>query len=94
MLVRLRVQDIGPTIASLQEQLEEIRETELLRATRRLGTLSPEQREIIEMMTRSIVNKIAHGPVSELRKQASDPEGVHVIEAIRRVFRLRDHTPK
>ena len=26
-------------------------------------------------MTRSIVNKIAHGPISELRKQAGDPEG-------------------
>ncbi len=94
MMSRLRAQEIGPTIASLQEQLDEIRESELARATRRLGNLTVEQREIIDMMTRSIVNKIAHGPISELRKQASDPEGVHVIDAIRRVFRLRDHAPK
>ena len=59
-----------------------------------LGNLTPEQREIIDLMTRSIVNKIAHGPISELRKQAGDPEGVHVIDAIRRVFRLREHAPK
>ncbi len=93
-MARLRAQEIAPTIASLQEQLEEIRESELARAIRRLGVLSPEQREIIDLMTRSIVNKIAHGPISELRKQAGDPEGVQVIDAIRRVFRLREQTRK
>jgi glutamyl-tRNA reductase len=93
-MARLRAQEIAPTIASLQEQLEEIREAELVRATRRLGTLTPDQREIIDLMTRSIVNKIAHGPISELRKQAGDPEGETVINAIRRVFRLRENASK
>lgn len=93
-LAKLRAQEIAPTIASLQEQLEEIREAELLRAIRRLGTLTPDQRETIDMMTRSIVNKIAHGPISELRKQAGDPEGETVINAIRRVFRLRENASK
>ncbi len=93
-LAKLRAQEIAPTIASLQEQLDEIREAELLRAIRRLGTLTPDQREIIDLMTRSIVNKIAHGPISELRKQAGDPEGETVINAIRRVFRLRENASK
>lgn len=93
-MARLRAQDIAPTIVSLQEQLEEIRESELARATRRLGSLSVEQHEVIDLMTRSIVNKIAHGPISELRKQAGDPEGAQVVSAIRRVFRLREQKPK
>jgi glutamyl-tRNA reductase len=93
-MVRLRTQEIAPTIASLQEQLEEIRELELTRALRRLGPLGAEQREIVDLMTRSIVNKIAHGPISELRRQAGQPDGVHVIEAIRRVFRLREKAGK
>ena len=93
-MARLRAQEIAPTIVSLQEQLDEIREAELARALRRLGTVTVEQREIIDGMTRSIVNKIAHGPISELRKQAGDPEGENVVNAIRRVFRLRENAPK
>ena len=55
----------------------------------KLGVLTPQQKEAIDTLTRGIVNKIAHGPVSELRKQAADPEGVHVVDAIRRVFHLK-----
>ena len=40
-------------------------------------------------MTKSIVNKIAHGPISELRRNAGQPEGGQVIEAIRKVFHLQ-----
>jgi glutamyl-tRNA reductase len=93
-MARLRAQEIAPTIASLQEQLEEIREYELARALRRLTGLAPDQREVIDLMTRSIVNKIAHGPVSELRRQAGQPDGSTVIDAIKRIFRLRESAPK
>ncbi|MDQ2901810.1 MAG: glutamyl-tRNA reductase, partial [Acidobacteriota bacterium] len=90
MVGRLRVQEIAPTIVSLQEQLEEIRAGEVARTMRKLGPLTLEQREAIDALTRSIVNKIAHGPISELRKQASEPEGVQIIETIRRVFHLQN----
>jgi hypothetical protein len=33
---------------------------------------------------------VAHGPISELRLQAGQPDGAPVIAAIRRVFRLQD----
>ena len=90
MVGRLRIQEIAPTIVSLQEQLEEIRAGEVARMTRKLGALTLEQRETIDALTRSIVNKIAHGPISEIRKQATQPEGVHIIETIRKVFHLQD----
>ncbi len=93
-MARLRAKDIAPTIVSLQEQLEEIRTTELNRSLRKLGALTAEQREAIDLMTRSIVNKIAHGPVSELRRQAGQPDGGPMVDAIRRVFRLRESAPK
>jgi glutamyl-tRNA reductase len=54
----------------------------------KLGTLSHEQEEAVEALTRGIVNKIAHGPIAELRRQASAPEGSHFINVIRKVFRL------
>jgi len=88
MVARLKVQEVTPTIVSLQEQLEQVRLTELEKARRRLGPLTPQQEEVLEALTRGIVNKIAHGPISELRRQAGRPEGVPVIAAIRRVFGL------
>jgi glutamyl-tRNA reductase len=50
--------------------------------------LTAEQQQQIEVMTKSIVNKIAHGPISELRRNAGQPEGSVVIDAIRRVFHI------
>ncbi len=92
MIARLKIEEITPTIVGLQEQFEEIRAAEVMRALRRLPSLTPEQREQVEAqiqaLTKSIVNKIAHGPISELRNNAGHPEGTHVIDAIRKVFHL------
>ena len=90
MMARLKVQEVAPTIVSLQEQLEQIRSGEIDRVRRKLGSLTPEQEAALESLTRGIVNKIAHGPISELRRHAGLPDGVHIIDAIRQVFHLKD----
>ena len=90
MMARLKVQEVAPTIVSLQEQLEQIRAAEIERMRRKLGPLTPEQEEALDGLTRGIVNKIAHGPISELRRQAGRPEGGHIVDAIRQVFHLKD----
>ena len=43
------------------------------------------------MLTRGIVNKIAHGPISQLRKHAGADNGTAVLEAIRNIsgWRIR-----
>jgi glutamyl-tRNA reductase len=89
MLARLKAQEVTPAIVSLREQLEEIRLAEIERMRGKLGPLTSQQEEAIDALTRGIINKIAHGPVSELRKQAADPEGTHVVDAIRKVFHLK-----
>ena len=50
--------------------------------------LTPEQVQQFEAATRSMINKIAHGPISELRRNAGQPEGNQAIELIRKVFHL------
>jgi glutamyl-tRNA reductase len=87
-LSRLRAREVTPAIVSLQQQLEELRQAELERLQGKLSGLTAEQREAVEMLTRGIINKIAHGPISELRRQATQPNGGQSIEIIRRVFRL------
>jgi glutamyl-tRNA reductase len=88
MMARLKVREVTPTIVSLQQHLESLRQAELERIQAKLATLTPEQREAVEAMTRSLINKIAHGPICELRRQAAEPDGLATIETIRRVFRL------
>ena len=92
---KLRERDVAPTIVSLQEQLEAIRRDVLDRYRGRLGRLSTEQEEALEAMTRGIVNKIAHGPISEMRRQASEEQAgeaprtdAELVSAVRRMFRL------
>ena len=90
MMARLKVAEVTPTIVSLQEQLEQIRAGEIEKVRRRLGPLTAQQEEALEALTRGIINKIAHGPISELRSHAGKPEGAHVIAAIRKAFHLQD----
>jgi len=90
MMLRLKTREVTPTIVSLQEQLESLRSAEIERMRAKLGALSPQQEEAVQAITRGIVNKIAHGPISELRKQAADPGGVHLASMIRKLFRLGD----
>jgi glutamyl-tRNA reductase len=87
-MARMKLEEVTPTIVSLQDWLENIRAAEVARTLRRTPGLTPEQQQTIEAMTRAIVNKIAHGPISELRRNAGQPEGEQVIHAIRKVFHL------
>jgi glutamyl-tRNA reductase len=91
LAARLRARDITPTIVSLQEQLENVRMEVLTRYRPRLGELTLEQEHALEALTRGIINKIAHGPISEMRRQASEQANDETGEAVnllRRMFRL------
>jgi len=90
MMARLKTREVVPTIVGLQEQLENLRSSEIARMRGKFGTLSPEQEQALEALTKSIINKVAHGPISELRRHASEPDGHQFITTIRKVFRLGD----
>ena len=90
MMARLKVVEITPTIVGLQEQLEQIRAAEIEKVRRRYGPFTPQQEEALEAATRAIVNKVAHGPISELRVQAGKPDGAHAVALIKKVFHLQD----
>jgi len=89
-LARLEAQSVVPTIVSLQGQLEAIRQAELDRVRGRLGALTPEQEQAVEALSRGIVNKILHAPITTLKTAAGQPEATTVIDVIRRLFNLGD----
>jgi glutamyl-tRNA reductase len=89
---RLQTRDVVPTIVSLQDHLETIRQAEIDRVRGRLGKLSPEQELAIETLTRGIVSKIMHTPISTLKTAARGSEATPMIDVVRRIFNLQEKT--
>jgi glutamyl-tRNA reductase len=90
MMARLHVAEVTPDIVQIQTQLEQIRCAEIEKVRRKYGPFTPRQEEAIEALTHAILNKVAHGPISELRHHAGKPDGAHVVAAIRKAFHLQD----
>ena len=86
LLRRLAARDVVPTIVALEERLSRIRESETDRFRGRLSSLSPEQRESVDALTRGILNKILHGPITELKSGAGHPEQGALVNLIRKIF--------
>lgn len=88
LLARLKTLELTPTLVALQEKLHGLRRQELARA--RLGGLTPEQQAAVEEMTRGLVNKILHMPLTQLKRVAREPDGLKLVEFIRKTFQLKD----
>jgi glutamyl-tRNA reductase len=89
---RLQTLHVVPTIVSLQDQFETIRQAELDRVRGRLGKLTPEQELAVDALTHGIVNKIMHMPIRTL-KAAAGPEMGILVETFRKIFNLHDKSP-
>jgi len=63
----------APVIQALRARAEAICQAELERTLRRLGEITPEQRQTVEAMGRAIVNKLLHEPTIHLKEP---PPGV------------------
>jgi glutamyl-tRNA reductase len=85
---RLHTRDVVPTIVSLQDHFETIRQAEIDRVRCRLGPLSPEQECAVEALTRGIINKVMHTPITTIKSAAREAEATTVIDVVRRLFNL------
>ncbi len=65
---RLQSRDAVPAIKALQQQAEEFRQAELARAQSKLADLTPQQREAVESLTRSLTAKLLHPQLTALRE--------------------------
>jgi glutamyl-tRNA reductase len=88
---RMQTLDVVPTIVSLQEHLETVRQAEIDRVRGRLGNLTPEQELAVDALSRGIINKIMHTPITTLKSAARESsESTTVIDLVRKLFNLRD----
>ena len=76
-----------PTIRHLRDRAEGIRSRELEKTLARLE-LSDVELTAVDALTKSIVNKILHAPVSRLKREAEREEGIAYLETVRVLFEL------
>jgi glutamyl-tRNA reductase len=82
-----------PTISSLRAKIETIREQELEKALSRLGTeFADKHQEVIEALTRGIVNKILHDPMVQLRAQQDIEARQRAMQSLQLLFNLAPAT--
>ncbi len=84
---------IAPTIASLSQKFHAIKDQELQKTLRKNSSLGPDVEEALRRCADSIVNKILHEPILELREnQAKHPEDHsklrHLIDTLSALFKL------
>ena len=79
---------IVPTISAITDRAEELRRSELAKTMRRLK-LSDDERahveELTDVMTRALVRRLLHAPISTLRERGDQEAYLHTARAL---FRL------
>jgi glutamyl-tRNA reductase len=90
LLSRWKVREVAPTLVKLQQQLDEMARLEMERVKGKLGVLTPQQEEALAAYTRGLLHKVAHGPLTEIRRAAALPDGEETIALIRRMFRVEE----
>jgi glutamyl-tRNA reductase len=81
--------DTVVTISSLRSKVESIREQELEKALSRLGSeFAEKHQEVIEALTRGIVNKILHDPMVQLRAQRDIEARKRAMQTLHVLFDL------
>jgi glutamyl-tRNA reductase len=90
LIGRWKVREVAPTLVKLQQQLDEMARLEMDRVKSKLGELTPQQEEALAAYTRGLLHKVAHGPLTEIRRAAAQPDGEETIALIRRMFRVEE----
>ncbi|HEV2709609.1 MAG TPA: glutamyl-tRNA reductase [Edaphobacter sp.] len=84
-LQRLQTLNAVPAIQSLQQYAETIRQAELRRSQSKLASLTPEQREAVEALTRSLTAKFLHHPLTSIR-QAAQQGDAQALADLQRLY--------
>ncbi len=83
-----------PVVNRMRRQLEDIREQELQKALSRMGPdLSARDRKVMEALSKGIINKILHTPVTNLRAPQPRQQRHVAMGVLERLFELHEENP-
>jgi glutamyl-tRNA reductase len=82
--------EVEPTIKAMRQKAEDMRRAEVQKTLARFPGLGEKERDSVEAMTRTLVNKILHHPVTTLKRESGkDGSGVYV-GMVRDLFGLEE----
>jgi glutamyl-tRNA reductase len=81
-------QQVVPAVIRLRRKAEAIRHQELEKLFAKLGPLSNSERQAIEAMSSSIINKLLHSPIVRLKQESQAKGGGRYLQALRELFGL------
>ena len=81
-------QQVVPAVIRLRRKAESIRQRELEKLYSKLGPLSDSERQAIEAMSSSIINKLLHAPIVRLKQESQAKGGGRYLQALRDLFSL------
>jgi glutamyl-tRNA reductase len=77
-----------PTIVSLRAMAEGIVRQEMEKSLGWMQKLSEEDREKVDNLVKSVVNKILHVPVAVMKEESTEISSKGIVDAVRQLFRL------
>jgi glutamyl-tRNA reductase len=84
----LRTLEVVPTIVSLREKAEQIRQGELKKTFGHLDPLQDDLAKSLEVVTQSIVNKVLHDPILFLKRTSGKARKDLYLDTARKMFNL------
>ena len=67
-----------PTITALEDAVEEARRRELAKTLRRIPSLMTQQKEALDALTKALVKKVLHQPITRLKLHGDDREYIAI----------------
>ena len=80
--------EVAPLVTTLRARAEDLRLAELERNRARLAALTPEQQELVDQLTRSLVNKLLHEPTVAIKNAAASGRGELYADVFAALFAL------
>lgn len=77
-----------PMITKLQGRADKIRRQELAKVDRKLSGLTAQERETVQRLTKGIVAKLLHGPMSHLRTMDNVDNFESTVKSLEAMFKL------
>ena len=82
----MRTLEAVPLIRQIRDRMENLRDCEWERTSSRLSHLSDKDKETIQVMMQSLLNKISHHPLLKIKEYAATNDGYDKLNVARELF--------
>ncbi len=90
IIAKFRYLAFRPTLASLTAKAERIRQRVVKRAFAKLPDAPPEERKVVENMSKMLIRKILRDPIVNITEAAGTGREHYYLEAVRALFKLEE----